>query len=150
MPEPWLLARMIEALQVAPQHHVLEIGSGSGYGTAILATIASDVIGIERYQTLARAAQARLAALEIVNAAIVWGDGLALPPRAGPFERIMAHGILEAPHRLLDRLAPGGRLVCALMAEAGPQAAVITHDRSPQWLGPCALAPVMPGRAAAL
>ena len=75
MPEPWLLARMIEALNVAPEHHVLEIGAGSGYATAILAALSGDVIGIERFQTLARAAQGRLASLETVNAAIVWGMG---------------------------------------------------------------------------
>ena len=62
--EPWLLARAVEALAVEPGHRVLEVGSGSGYVTAVMAQLAGEVLGLERWASLAEAAQARLDALE--------------------------------------------------------------------------------------
>ena len=86
LPEPWLVARLIEAAKVERKHRVLEIGAGTGYATAILSHLAADVISLERYQSLAIAAQARLDAQGIENAAVVWGRwpgaaGLARPGR---------------------------------------------------------------------
>jgi protein-L-isoaspartate(D-aspartate) O-methyltransferase len=153
MPEPWLLARMIEALRIEPRHHVLEIGAGSGYATAVLAAMAADVIGVERFQTLALAARDRLAALDIANAAIVWGDGLALPPEAEAFDRIIAHGIVMEPGVFVKRLAPEGLLVCARLVRSAPQVMVIQRsgDGTKETLVcPCRLQSMIPGIAAAL
>ena len=83
LPEPWLVARMIEAAKVERTHRVLEIGAGPHATAAILSHLAADVIALERYQSLAIAAQARLDAQGIENAA-VWGDGLALPASLDP------------------------------------------------------------------
>jgi protein-L-isoaspartate(D-aspartate) O-methyltransferase len=87
LPEPWVTARMIEALAPSPRHRVLEIGTGSGYATALLARLSREVLSIERFQSLAIEAEERLAQLAIANAAIAFGDGLAISPQIGPFDR---------------------------------------------------------------
>jgi protein-L-isoaspartate(D-aspartate) O-methyltransferase len=109
--EPGVIAAMIEALGVEPSHRLLEIGSGTGYATAILATLADEVIGVERFRGLAHAAQERLTHLLVVNAAVILGDGLALPPRATGFDRIIVHGLVTDPDALVARLAAGGVMV---------------------------------------
>src|SRR6202011_6225424 len=76
LPEPWLTARMIEALAPSQHHRVLEIGTGSGYATALLARLSLEVLSIERFQSLAIEAEERLARLGITNAAIAFGDGI--------------------------------------------------------------------------
>ena len=117
----WLIARMVEALDVRPQHRVLEVGSGSGYAAVILAQLAAEVLGVERFRTLAVEAQARLAELAIVNAAIVWADGLGLQGNGvGRFDRVLVHGLLDAPAVFLPLMNPGGMIVCARVAEYGP------------------------------
>ena len=155
LPEPWLVARMIEAAKVERTHRVLEIGAGTGYATAILSHLAADVIALERYQSLAIAAQARLDAQGIDNAAVVWGDGLALPASLDPVDRIVVHGLLESvPATLTDRLADGGLLVCARPAETGQAVARIVKDADGAFketlLGPCNLQPIQSGLAATL
>jgi protein-L-isoaspartate(D-aspartate) O-methyltransferase len=101
LPEPWLTARMIEALAPLPRNRVLEIGTGSGYGTALLARLAR-VLSIERFKSLAIEAEARLARLAIANAGVVFGDGLAISPEIGPFDRVIVQGLLaEIPENLI-------------------------------------------------
>ena len=120
MIEPWLLARMVVALGVDRNHRLLEIGAGSGYATAILSHLAGEVLSFERYQTLATAAQERLAELEITNAAVVWGDGLSLPTRLAGFDRIIVHGCLgDDLEALSGRLSEAGVLVCARITPEG-------------------------------
>lgn len=152
--EPWLVARMIEALSVQPTHRVLQVGAGTGYATAILAQLAAEVMGLERYQSLASAAQARIAGLAIGHAAVVWGDGLAVPPEAGAFDRILVHGVLaELPASLTDRLAPDGVLVAACPVGEGQAVKRITRHEdgfADATICPCRLQPIQPGLAAAL
>lgn len=156
--EPWLIARMIEALAPAPHHRVLEIGTGSGYATAILAEVAHEVLSIERFQSLATAARLRLEALGMANVAIVFGDGLAVPREAGSFDRILIHGRLNAvPPRLANMLADDGRIV---MARTDPSVAwrqiLVEMSRANDGSfaerprGPCRLQAVMPGLARVL
>jgi protein-L-isoaspartate(D-aspartate) O-methyltransferase len=112
--EPWLAARMIEALAPARDHRVLEIGTGSGYATALLARLSREVLSIERFQSLAIEAEARLARLAITNAAVAFGDGLAILPNIGPFDRIIVQGLLIAiPENLIAALGAEGLLVAA-------------------------------------
>lgn len=156
--EPFLVARMIEALAPAPHHGVLEIGTGTGYATAILAEVADRVISIERYQSLAIAARLRLAQLAKTNAEILWGDGLALPPDFGPFERILVHGRLDGvPDGLLALLEEGGQMVLARqVADAPGQQRIVRLTRDPKGgvaetrLGPCRLQSIVPGLAVRL
>ena len=125
MPEPFLVARMMEALQLTPQMRVLEVGAGSGYATAILARLSRDVLAVERFQSLAISAKACLARLGIVNASIVWGDGLGLSPHPGLFERILVHAAVEGhEERFLGMLSEGGVVVCA---KGEPQHLVQLH-----------------------
>ena len=119
MPEPFLVARMIEALSPAAGHRVLEIGTGSGYATAVLAQIVQEVISVERFQTLAGAAVARLDQLGIANAKIICGDGLALPDQ-GLFDRILIHAAIEpVPDAFVASLAANGIIVHARPAGQG-------------------------------
>lgn len=153
--EPWLIARMIEALAPGPEHNVLEVGTGTGYGTAILADIARSVLSLERFQTLVIAARLRLENLRLANARIVWADGLALPANAGPFDRIILHGTLtELPALITDRLAAGGKIVYAKPAPAVGWRQVLTvatrtHDGTltEQPRGVCRLQRLLPGLA---
>lgn len=120
MEAPGVLARMLEALQLEPDHRVMEIGAGSGYSTAVLARLVREVVSFERFRALSHEARARLERLGIVNAAIHFADGLAEPERYGRFDRIIVHARLPAPDtRLIGALAPGGLLLCALPDEAG-------------------------------
>ena len=114
LPEPWLTAKMIEALAPLPCHRVLEIGTGSGYATALLARLAREVLSIERFKTLAIEAEARLARLAITNAGVVFGDGLAISPKIGPFDRVIVQSLLaEVPENLVAALGEDGILVAA-------------------------------------
>ena len=120
MPEPFLVARMMEALALSPGLRVLEIGAGSGYATAILARLAGQVVALERFQALAITAMARLEKLGIRNAGIVWGDGLAISPASGLFDRIVIHALVEhVPHNLLQVLARGGMVLAAFSGGPG-------------------------------
>ncbi|HEY5225248.1 MAG TPA: methyltransferase domain-containing protein [Methylovirgula sp.] len=153
--EPWLVARMIEALAVLPHHRVLEIGTGSGYATAILAELAQEVISIERFQSLAIAAELRLQNLGLANAAVVFGDGLSVPRDAGPFDRILVHGCVAAlPQQILDVLASDGKIIAARPdpSTAARQILVETTRKSDgslveQARGACRLQMLMPGLA---
>ena len=131
---PSLVARMLEALGVAPAHRVLEVGSGSGYAAAVLARLGGEVLGVERFRTLAGAAKARLATLGIANASVAWGDGLAVPPERGPFDRILVHGVLPAvPAELAALLAPDGTIVFARSVAGAQHIARGRRDDEGNW-----------------
>jgi protein-L-isoaspartate(D-aspartate) O-methyltransferase len=116
--QPYMVAAMTEALDVKPDHKVLEIGTGSGYQAAILAHLAKSVVSIERYRTLADEARARLAELGLANVTVLVGDGTEGARDYGPFERIIVTAAApEIPHPLIEQLAPGG----ILLAPVGPR-----------------------------
>lgn len=108
---PSTLAQMIEALQLKEGMRILEIGTGSGYATALLRQMGASVLTLERCQTLALEAEARLAAFGLDGVTVAVADGLAFDG-SETFERILAHGLI-APGlaSLTARLAPGGALV---------------------------------------
>jgi protein-L-isoaspartate(D-aspartate) O-methyltransferase len=117
MPEPYLVARMVEALGVLPGHRVLEIGTGNGYSAAILSRLACEVVTVERFRTLASAAAIRFMALGLENVRVIFADGLALDGEIGLFDRILVQGVVaNLPASLLARLAEGGVVV---FGEAG-------------------------------
>ncbi len=154
LPEPWLAARMIEALSPAGRR-VLEIGTGSGYSTALIARIAREVLSYERFQTLAIEAGERLARLGVERATVVWGDGLAVPPAAGPFDRIIVQGALnEPPESLLAVLARDGVLVMGRPDRNEPRRQHIVRVARNGAGGldiasvcPSRLQPILPGRS---
>ena len=110
--QPFIVARMTELLQVDKQSRVLEIGAGSGYQTAILAKVASQVYAIERIGELAREAQARIRQLGIYNATVKTFDGTLGWSAHGPYDAIVvAAGGPRIPEPLVAQLKVGGRLV---------------------------------------
>ena len=113
--QPYVVAYMTEQLAVSPQHHVLEIGTGSGYQAAVLSQLAAKVTTIERYRTLADAARIRLKALHYDNVDVIVGDGIAGAPERAPFDRVMVTAAAESvPQALVDQLAVGGIMVLPL------------------------------------
>ncbi|MDE2577863.1 MAG: protein-L-isoaspartate(D-aspartate) O-methyltransferase [Hyphomicrobiales bacterium] len=151
MEAPEQLARMLEALAPEPSHRVLEIGAGSGYSAAVLSRLAREIVSLERYGSLATEAAARLDQLEIVNAAAHWGDGLGELGQWGSFDRIFAPALFEAPPAtLLARLAPRGRLVCALKGENGDERLCILAEGVVQRLAPMRLPRLEHGLSRAL
>ena len=111
--QPYIVALMTDLLELDSNDRVLEIGTGSGYQTAILAHLAKEVISIERHAALAQKAAARLAALGYTNAAIHQGDGSLGAPHQAPFDAIMVTAATpKIPHALTQQLREGGRLVC--------------------------------------
>lgn len=110
--QPYIVGYMTEALQVEPSHRVLEIGTGCGYQTAVLAELADEVYSIELVAALAERAKRTLDGLGYTNVHVRVGDGHAGWPEHAPFDRILvAAAPPEIPPALLDQLAEGGILV---------------------------------------
>ena len=110
--QPYIVARMIELLEVDPGDKVLEVGAGSGYAAAVLSRIARAVYAIERHEELATEARERLEALGYDNAKIIFGDGTKGLPDQAPFNAILVSaGGPKVPEALKQQLAIGGRLV---------------------------------------
>jgi protein-L-isoaspartate(D-aspartate) O-methyltransferase len=110
--QPYVVGIMTQRLGVDRDHKVLEIGSGSGYQTAVLAKLARSVYSLERIDELARQAAAILSALGFQNASVKAFDGTYGYPAAAPYDRILVTaGTASVPEPLLAQLAVGGRLV---------------------------------------
>ena len=118
-PPPSVVAAMIQILDVKKQHSVFEIGTGTGYATALLAQLAGQVLSLERCHSLALEAAARLEAFGVANAQVVWADALAANAGIGRFDRIIVHGLIDAGHKpLSDLLAENGVLVAVMVDES--------------------------------
>jgi protein-L-isoaspartate(D-aspartate) O-methyltransferase len=110
--QPYIVALMTELARVQPGAVVLEVGTGSGYQAAVLASLAARVYSIEIVEPLAREAAARLAALGFANVEVTAGDGYAGRPDKAPFDAIVVTaGAPHVPQPLVDQLKRGGRLV---------------------------------------
>ncbi len=110
--QPFIVALMAEAAEIGPDDRVLEIGAGSGYSAAVLASIAAEVVTIERHHTLVVAARRRLEAEGFPNVRVVEGDGTLGFPEAGPYDAIVVTaGGPRVPEALREQLADGGRMV---------------------------------------
>ncbi len=120
--QPYIVALMIEAADVGPGDHVLEVGAGSGYAAAVMSMIADKVYTIERHQPLAKAAGERFRKLDYINIDLRIGDGTKGWPETAPFDAIIvAAGGPEAPQALKEQLAIGGRLVIPVGEKMGHQ-----------------------------
>ena len=109
---PYVVGLMTQRLCLEPGHKVLEIGTGSGYQTAVLSRLARTVYSLERIDELARAASALLRSLDCHNVSIKAFDGTYGYPAAAPYDRILVTaGTDGVPEPLLEQLAVGGRLV---------------------------------------
>ena len=113
--QPFIVGLMTQALMIEPRSRVLEIGTGSGYQTAILARIARLVYSVERYRTLLKEAEGRFQALGLTNIITRFGDGGEGWPEQAPFDRILVTAAApDEPKRLLAQLKPGGVLVAPI------------------------------------
>ena len=110
--QPYMVAVMTEALQLRTSDRVLEIGTGSGYQTAILSPLALAVYSVERIPELSEGAHAALSELALGNVNLRVGDGTVGWPEEAPFDAILVTaGAPRVPESLLAQLAEGGRLV---------------------------------------
>ncbi len=117
--QPWVVAAICEGLGLEGGESVLEVGTGSGYSTAILARLAAEVLSIERVESLAAGARERLAELGVSNVEVRVGDGSRGAPERSGFDAIAVHASAPAaPPSLLSQLRVGGRMVIPL-AEPG-------------------------------
>lgn len=113
--EPGPLARLIQLAAPMPSDVVLEVGSGRGYGTALLARLAASVVGLEEDRELAGVANAALVEVEATNAAVVVGPLAAGRAKDAPFDVVILMGAVDAvPEALLDQVREGGRLVAVI------------------------------------
>lgn len=120
--QPYIVAFMVEALELSGGERVLEIGTGSGYAAAVLAEIAGEVFTIERHAGLARSAEARLADEGYANVHVRCGDGTRGWPEEAPFDAIVvAAGGPKVPESLREQLRIGGRLVIPVGTTVGLQ-----------------------------
>lgn len=116
--QPYIVAYMTERLELTSQSRVLEVGTGTGYQTAVLARLAAQVWSIERLESLHLQAVRTLEALGMVNVRLVCGDGTLGLPQEAPFDRIIiTAGAPEVPRALVQQLADGGVLVAPIGGE---------------------------------
>ena len=110
--QPYIVALMLEALEITPNHKVLEIGTGSGYVTALLAELSAEVVSVERHPSLANSARALLSSMEYENVVVLEGDGTRGFPEGAPYDAIIVSAAaLEIPPDLMKQLAEGGRMI---------------------------------------
>jgi protein-L-isoaspartate(D-aspartate) O-methyltransferase len=126
-----MAARMTEALSLAEDEKVLEVGTGSGYQTALLAELCFNVFSVEKLRALSRKARALLDRLEYHNIALHVGDGTIGWSEHAPYNAIIVTaGAPKAPKPLLDQLAIGGRLVIPIGDEQAQTLMRITRTRN--------------------
>jgi protein-L-isoaspartate(D-aspartate) O-methyltransferase len=128
---PSVVATLLAALACKPGQRVLEIGTGSGYITALLAQLAAEVVSVERYRGLAVAAAERLGALGATNVTVIHRDGLALSRELGGFDRILLTGSVTAlPEGLFSALQPAGVLVAVVPVNGLPRVVVVSRTQT--------------------
>lgn len=127
--QPLVVARMCQALAVAPGSRVLDIGSGSGYNAAVLATLGAHVVGVEIVPELVELARANLKAAGIAGVELVVGDGRGGHPPLAPYDGICVAATAEGdvPPALLDQLATRGRLVAPIRSGGRERLVVVTR-----------------------
>lgn len=124
--QPYIVASMLEALQLSPQDKVLEVGTGSGYVTALLAELAPEVVSIERHASLAERACELLAGMGYTNVRIIVGDGSRGFAELAPYDVIIVSAAApELPRALIEQLAEGGRMIIPVGSDDAQQLQLI-------------------------
>jgi protein-L-isoaspartate(D-aspartate) O-methyltransferase len=148
--QPLVVALMTEALEVGERDKVLEIGTGSGYQTAVLARLCRRVFSIERHRALLKEAEKRFAELRLHNVTSRFGDGTKGWPEQAPFDRIIVTAAApELPGKLLGSLAEGGVLVAPVGEERRDQRLIRIRRKDgtsiTEELGPVRFVPLVAG-----
>ncbi len=129
--QPLIVAFMTHHLALLPDSKVLEIGTGSGYQTAVLAALVRNVVTIENVAVLASEAKARLTDLGYGNIRFIEADGRLGCADDQPFDRIIVTAAAEAmPPALIDQLAPNGRMILPLGKESNQKLVLVTKDEA--------------------
>jgi len=149
--QPYIVAIMLEALRLMPMDRVLEVGTGSGYVTALLAELAAEVISIERHAALADEARELLARFGYQNVKVVPGDGSMGFPEAAPYDAItVAAAAPQVPNSLLEQLAEGGRMIIPVGHDDAQQLHLIEKREGKVWTSLrelCRFVPLISGNA---
>ena len=145
--QPWIVAAICQALELKGSERVLEVGSGSGYSTAVLSRLAAEVIDVERHRSLATEARRALDALGVKNVELLVDDGSRGLPGRPPFEAIAVHATAPAlPRALLEQLADGGRLVVPIATDGADMLTVFRRrgeELRTEEIGPCRFVPLI-------
>jgi len=124
--QPYIVALMLEALRISPTDRVLEIGTGSGYVTALLAELALEIISVERHASLAERAREVIAQLGCANVQIRTGDGSRGFRESAPYDVILVSAAAEeVPPALVEQLAEGGRMIIPIGSDDAQQLQLI-------------------------
>lgn len=151
--QPYVVAYMTEALKLTDRMKVLEIGTGSGYQTAVLARLSRRVYTIERYRSLLTTAEKRLHELKISNVVTKLGDGNKGWPEQAPFDRILVTAAADSrPDGLIAQLSPNGGIMVAPVAVNATEQDVIRYTREgdavrEERMLPVRFVPLLPGIA---
>jgi len=145
--QPWIVAFMTAMLELGGGERVLEVGTGSGYGAAVLSRCAREVVTIERHRGLADRARALLAELGYDNVDVRHGDGSRGAQDRAPFDAIAVTAVSEEgpPPALIDQLGPGGRLVCPVRDGRNERLVRFREDGSAEPLVPVRFVPLVAG-----
>jgi len=143
--QPWIVACMAALLELKGDERVLEVGTGSGYAAAVLSRLCSEVVTIERYESLGAQARATLAEVGYHNVEVRVGDGTRGAPDRAPFGGISvtAAALDEPPPALVDQLAPGAALVCPV-ERGGRELLMRFRDGAAEAVVPVRFVPLVP------
>jgi protein-L-isoaspartate(D-aspartate) O-methyltransferase len=145
--QPSLQALYLQLLDIQPGDRVLEIGTGSGYLTALLAQLAGHVYSVERVRELSTRARTSLDSLRVANVALLVGDGTVGWTRYAPYQKILVSAAAPSlPQALLDQLAPSGRMLVPLGGRDQQKLTLVEKSEtgtSAQEVGDCIFVPLL-------
>jgi protein-L-isoaspartate(D-aspartate) O-methyltransferase len=148
--QPSLIARMLDAVEPRPVDRALEVGTGLGFQTALLARLVAAVVSVERWESLAGKARATLDRLGVANVEILVGDGWDGAPGHAPFDVIVVSAAAtDVPRALGEQLAEGGRMVIPVRAERGDDVLLFKKESGAlvrvRLVTPARFVPLVPG-----
>ena len=143
--QPYIVALMLEALQLSPEDKVLEVGTGSGYLTALLAELVSEVISVERHGSLADYARQLLTGMGYTNVKVIGGDGSRGLREFAPYNAIIVSAAAaRLPQELVEQLAEGGRMIIPVGASDSQELLLVAKENGRVVTGSRALCRFVP------